>query len=337
MLKTIEEIKNADLPTSGVINGVDNANLLSVDSTAPVTTEVDVVENDEKKEEVVAGEKPVEKEEAADDETPEKKDEPEKAVTPPEEKPPLKKDAVQKRIDELTRKYRTAERDSMLKDKKVKELEEELLKLKSTVPATVKPIRSSFEDEDAYLEALTDWKISERLRVQQEKTEQEVKSKSEVTENATINQSIDSMVESGREKYEDFEEIALDKDLRITPDMVGIIVESEISADIMYFLGKNPDKADEIAKMSPLKVAREIGKLEVQLVAEQGGAEKEEEVEEEEKEVTPPEKAAAKPVVKKVSHTPPPIKPPKALGVTEKDPSQMTPKEYRQWRESKKG
>jgi len=77
--------------------------------------------------------------------------------------------------------------------------------------------------------------------------------------------------------------------------------------------------------MTPLKAAKEIGKIELALSKPAKKEVKEEKVEKVEK-----------PPVKKLTKTPEPITPVKADGIIEKDPSQMSMKEYRKWRESQK-
>jgi len=121
-------------------------------------------------------------------------------------------------------------------------------------------------------------------------------------------------MEKGREKYADFNELVLHEDLKISPVMVEAIlltdndkVEAE---DILYYLGKHPEESARIAKLSPLKAAGEIGKIEAKL--------------------------SAPPPPKKITQAPEPITPVKTTGATELDPSKMSPKEYRAWRESNK-
>ena len=135
---------------------------------------------------------------------------------------------------------------------------------------------------------------------------------------------IDSMVEAGREKYTDFDAIALNKTLDVTPAMTEVILESELSGDIMYYLGKNPDIATDVSKMSPLKAAKKLAEIETEL------AKPSEKKKETEDESIPPEPK------NKIPKAPPPIVPVKTGGVTERDPSTMSPKEYRAWRERNK-
>jgi hypothetical protein len=89
--------------------------------------------------------------------------------------------------------------------------------------------------------------------------------------------------------------------------------------------------------MPAKRAAIEIGKIEVKLAEEPENVSEDLETEkEEEKEEEP--KAKPNPIakVKKVSSAPEPIKPVRISGLTERDPSKMSPKEYRAWRESQK-
>lgn len=321
MLQTLDEIRNVELESGQVINGIDNPRLMSVDSTEPIKTELDQVKKLEDKKGgsgTSNTETPVKKTEETKDETDDKKN---KQPEEKPEKPQETKDAVQKRIGDLTKKWRSTERALDYEKQKRQEVEAELKKLKNAIPATDKPKRDDFEDDEAYLEALTDWNVDNKLRQSQEsnsKTTEENEEKTAIDE--TWN-AIDEMIATGRGKYPDFEEVAMDKTYDVSEHMAEIILDSDISADIMYYLGQNRDESAEIAKMSPLKAAKEIGKIEAELIA---SVKKELDKEEQ----PPPSK-------KKTTNAPEPIVPPKASGVIEKDPSNMSPKEYRAWREKK--
>jgi len=71
--------------------------------------------------------------------------------------------------------------------------------------------------------------------------------------------------EEARDKYEDFEQVAYNPNLRITEVMAQTIQASEIGPDVAYFLGANPKEADRISKLQPILQAKEIGKLEAKL------------------------------------------------------------------------
>lgn len=321
MLQTIDEIKKAEMPAVGVINGVDNANLMSVDSTTPVVTETDVLEVEEEKEivkEVKQAVKSAENTEVKDKEEGEEK---EKEVKKEQEF----SEPVEKRIGKLTKKWRTTERERDFERAKRLEAEEALVKLQATIPAENKPKREDFEDEDSFIEALTDWKIESKLKTNREVS---AKKESEETEKQTaseIEQTLGEITERGSDKYPDYGNLVFDKDLVLTQEMVDVIVLSDIAEDVLYYLGKNPDVSAAISELRPLLIAKEIGKLEMKLEAEKPKPNtSSEEVEEKVEKPAP---------VKRLTKTPEPISPVHSTGAVDKDPSTMSAKEYRAWRE----
>ena len=371
MLENMEQVNEANR----VINGVDNPNLLSVDSTAVLPTIVDKVDPkhetgelvaesipitvspgtpapgaETKKEEVVV--KKEGKEEKKVEVQPEKKvDEGKK---PSQEKEVKVSDAVQKRIDEITKSRRTAERERdfekeqrRLEKERADKLEEELQQLKSKVDpaASGKPQKADFEDVEDYVEALTAWKVEQALRAKTEevkKVEVEAKVKQEKFE---VYEELDEALSRGRLKYDDFNEVALNKEVKITPELVETILDSEIAEDVMYYLGKNPEEAADLSKLSPRRAAREVTKIEAKLLAEANTDKRAPAVKPEEiKKVIPnPSDVSIKtdgienPPPKKVPEAPEPITPVRTTGAYDKDPNQMSAKEYRACRERNKG
>lgn len=73
--------------------------------------------------------------------------------------------------------------------------------------------------------------------------------------------------ENARDKYDDFEQVAYNPNLRITTVMAETIQTSEVGPDVAYYLGSNPKEADRISRMPPILQAKEIGKIEAKLVS----------------------------------------------------------------------
>jgi hypothetical protein len=73
--------------------------------------------------------------------------------------------------------------------------------------------------------------------------------------------------EKAAERFPDFHAVVSNPNLHINDAMVEFIAESDLGADVAYYLGKNPMKASVIAQMSPVKAARELAKLESELAA----------------------------------------------------------------------
>jgi len=327
MLKTIDEIKDMEIETGAVVNGIDNPNMLSIDSTEPIQTTADDVgasgdeaEVEEKSEILdISAEKKVSTETEKT-----KEEEVVKVDGKPESKTESESDTpkVAKRIGDLTKKWRTAEREAEYEKQKRIEAEDKIKELVSKIPSEDRPLKADFDDEDDYIEALTDWKIDTKLKASQVAVTQEIEDKDErkaVTETYT---GLDSAMSKGKEKYEDFDVLVLNEDLIISPELTQILLDTDIPEEIMYYLASNVEESSRISELDPVRIAKEIGKLEVQLAKEIESVAKGEEV------VKPKSNSH-----KKQSNAPDPITPIKATGITEKDPSKMSPKEYREWRE----
>jgi len=317
LLKDMIEVKKVD---GAVINGVDNANILSVDSTTPIQTDADELEDleeagkpkEEKKVDDKIEKKPLE---ASEKKPEEKKVEEEEHHT---------KDAIQERINKAVKKQRTAERERDWERAKRQELEQELSTLKNQIPPTDKPKKEDYVSDEDYLEALTDWKVEQKTKSTVEVTAKTTEEEEDRQAAAALYEVVDTVVEKGRDKYKDFDTVAMAKDVMITLDMFEVIVESPVAEDIVYHLGSNPDIAADIAKMSPLKAAKKIAEIEAELV----------------KKVVPPNESReeikeVQPKLK-IPKAPEPITPVRANSGGEVDPSTMSPKEYRAWREKNK-
>ena len=336
MLKTIDEVKNLEIEAGVVVNGIDNPNMMSVDSTEPVETKADelvktkeeeekeaekeVVEKKEEKkvepEKKVEENKEKEEKEKKEKEDEDKKKKDESASKPGQKVEPTDSKNVQKRIGALTKRLRTAERERDFAVDKNLESEAKVKELSSKVPDKEKPQKTDFEEEDEYIEALTDWKIDKKFKDSQVAVTKEIKDKGEKQGALDIYDGLDTVMESGREKYKDFNDVVLNEDLIISPELTKIVLDTDVAEDIMYYLASNPDESERISKLSTIKAAKEIWDIE-------GGLSEKPKAKEEEKKV------------KKVTKAPEPITTVKTDGVIEKDPLNMNPKEYRAWRESK--
>jgi hypothetical protein len=125
-----------------------------------------------------------------------------------------------------------------------------------SVPADLPPV-DQFESVEAYAEALADRKAEERLQQREvQRQQQEVLSAYQERE------------EQARDKYEDFEQVAYNPNLRITNAMAEAIQYSDVGPDLAYYLGSNPKEADRISRLSPLVQAKEIGRIEAKLASE---------------------------------------------------------------------
>ncbi len=122
-------------------------------------------------------------------------------------------------------------------------------------PVVVPPIEQ-FETVDAYADALA-LKKAEQLLVERDNKKQQ----------SDILEAYHEKEEDARSKYDDFEQVAYNPSIRITPMMAEAIQSSEAGPDVAYYLGANPKEAERISRLTPISQAKEIGKLEAKLVS----------------------------------------------------------------------
>ena len=172
-------------------------------------------------------------------------------------------------------------------------------------PEVKEPQPDDFGDYNQYIEAKT------RFEVQKARAEweQEADDRAQNQEIQAKEQELQARIQKGFEKYADFEDVALAETVPITPIIKDILMESEIPEDVAYYLGKNRAEAIRISRMSAIQAAKAIAGIEMSLTT-----------------------APPTPTTRKVTNAPPPISPVGSAGVIEKDPNDMTTKEFIAWR-----
>lgn len=228
-----------------------------------------------------------------------------------QEQPAKKKGGFQKRIDKLTREKAELEGRLAAQAAAAKPVEKAPEPVKA---AEGKPESKNFETYEAYVEALTDWKLDQK-EVAKTKAAADAKAADEAKSSA---QKWNEQLKDARSRYDDFDEVAL-ADAPISQAVHDAIVGSENGADLAYFLGQNPAERERINALKPVAAHVALGKI---LASLETSAESEE---------APVEQ---KP---KVSKAPAPIRP---LGtksaIAAKRIDDMSTDEYRKARESGK-
>lgn len=165
--------------------------------------------------------------------------------------------SYQRRLDELTRARREAER----------EVEHwRTLAQQGQQPqrsADDEPKETDYKDYAKFIEDRAAWRVRQELR-QTETQRQEAQRQAELRDMA---EAARVRIEKASEKYDDFEDVAFRPDVTISQAMFEAMADSEYIADIAYHLGKNPDQAQRIARMTPFAAAREIGRIEANFTA----------------------------------------------------------------------
>lgn len=169
-----------------------------------------------------------------------------------------KANPVDKRIGELTRKRREAEREAQYWREQAQQKTVEPEKPKEE---PLKTLADFDYDENAYqqhLFSLAQTKaVEEAKRVLKEEQSQQTAQQKLKTFRARESEFAKNV--------EDYADVVFDKDLTITQPMADVAMEMENGPEVLYYLGKNPDMAYEIANMSPLAAARELGRIEAKI------------------------------------------------------------------------
>jgi len=123
-------------------------------------------------------------------------------------------------------------------------------------PVPTEPTIDQFDNYDDFVVAKAAYKIrEENKQSDQQRIVQEVENK--WTERLT----------EAREKIPDFQEVLRTTTAPVSDAMIVVMKDSDLGPQIAYYLAKNPQEANRISKLSPVSMAREMGKIEVKITA----------------------------------------------------------------------
>ena len=174
---------------------------------------------------------------------------------------PEKKGGFSKRIDKLTQQKYEA---MLLAEEKAKEAEywKAQAQVQKAPVTDSKPTIDQFYDapdpQEAFMEALVDWKTEKKLHETFVRREQE-------TQQNSVVQSYQKQVTDAKGKYDDYDEVVYNPAVPITNAMASSIMESDVGAEVAYYLASNINEAKRIAAMSQMKQVKEIGRIEEKL------------------------------------------------------------------------
>ena len=70
-----------------------------------------------------------------------------------------------------------------------------------------------------------------------------------------------------RYKWDDFDDVVMNPDLKISLDMVALMAESQYAADIAYYLGNHLEESKEISRMQLPWAGKAIFAIEKEIIA----------------------------------------------------------------------
>lgn len=245
------------------------SNIEIVSSTEPMEPVSKPLGDEAKKEETKAEAKPndqasekdtdqeAEQEEASEENAESTDDEAEQSDEKKEEHKPKKKGGFQKRIEKFNRLL--AERD------------QEIERLRSLNPNTDpvkekkvegKPTIEQFDSIAEYTEALTEWKLEQRFKEQEAKTQ---KAQAQSAYEKQVSEFGQKVKEFGK-TVPDFDDlIAENDDFVLSAGLEHALMKSKSGPEVLYNLVKNREELERINSLSAFDQAYEIASLEAEL------------------------------------------------------------------------
>lgn len=164
----------------------------------------------------------------------------------------FKGDGVQKRIDELTRARREAERQA--------EYWQGVATQTAPEAQGDKPSRYDYAEQDDYIEALTEWKAEQAVtRVQREQAAQSA--------NHARQSAWEAREAQTKASIPDYDAVVPVSTVPIKPHVVEALMDADAGPSLAYHLAKNPDVAARLNAMTPTRAAIELGRIETTLTA----------------------------------------------------------------------
>lgn len=173
------------------------------------------------------------------------------------------KTGAEKRIGQLTAKFRQSERERL-------ELLERFEALESRVPPPEPPARphaDDYETASEYEDALFDWRDKAKdFKAESEKPAPQKESTPEGWEE------FEDRIDSLKETIPDIGDKVFTDAYACTDDMMTVIMDSDRGPEVAYHLATNEAEANRIAKLSPVQQARELFTIEQNLPVQNASA-----------------------------------------------------------------
>lgn len=194
-----------------------------------------------------------ESEQDSSDETPEEPEKPQR---------PRKRRRAQARINELVTQRREAEALAQKAAEERDHWRQQAIKSQPEQPQQQVEERT-LADFDFDQGQYTEYLVDRRMEAEQNKQRQQSEQKQEQEAFAEFGK----RAEKFKENTPDFEEIALQNPLGpyYPKEVIDVIRDSSVGPQLAYYLGQNLDKTDAILRMTPMKQALELGKIEARL------------------------------------------------------------------------
>ena len=162
-------------------------------------------------------------------------------------------DKIQARIDEVTKLRREEERQRLRVEAENEELRKQIEAAIPKQPPGMKLADFDY-DEDRYSSYLTE----QAANSARQEAQRAIQTERQLAKQADFNvKESDYALD-----VKDYHAVTRNPTLKLSAEMVQVAQESDDGPKLLYYLGKHPDVSERLASMSPMAMAREIGRIE---------------------------------------------------------------------------
>lgn len=191
---------------------------------------------------------------------------------------PKRRSRAEERIHALTREKYEAAREAETLRQQNAQLQQYMQSLQQQQPTqtSAMPKLEDFDyDTDKHAQAVQAWhqnQIAGMQRQQQEAQQQAYLQQQQAAEF----QRVQAKIAEGAQKYPDFQAKVNDPSLPslvdVNPAAFQAVMESELGADVAYYLASNPTEVYNFRDLNPVQAIRKVAKIEQMLTAKGGPA-----------------------------------------------------------------
>ena len=128
----------------------------------------------------------------------------------------------------------------------------------SSTASNSRPTREQFDDEDAYLEAVVDWKLEQTTAAPADSPSAQKPSESAQTDQSAA---IQQRFEDARERHDDYDEVLADSEVLVNDDVSQVLLLHQQGPELLYYLAQHPDEAEALNEVRPEILGRRVQRL----------------------------------------------------------------------------
>ena len=172
-----------------------------------------------------------------------------------EQKPEKQKDKLNKRFDKVTQRAKDAEAKAVDLENRLKEYEARTNQQPQETPKPEgKPQASQFNDAFEYAEALAEWSAENALK---QRDAEEAGRKAQKAKDKVL-ESWNKKIAKAKADLPDFDAMVQSSTVVVSDEIRDSILESDVGAQLLYFLASDEDFAKRLTEMPMVKALRAV-------------------------------------------------------------------------------